>query len=232
MKRKIVLCVAVILLVATSGIVCAEAGNGGNENGFFDAAMQIEQWNKELVSMTETIEDEDSQILLAAVIRFHDIALTVFMDTANSPTPLEGEAGAYQFSSPYQETESHYLETGTRHIEGVDNYYEHRIEYSENYIRTEMDVYQMDGTYLGSEKLEMGKKGDQFILLFVDYDPIADMTGRFAMLPSENNGNTIFTKTFGRIWETSLDIRQWLTEDQTIFWNTSLLYSSGQPAES
>ena len=224
MSKKIALYVAVMLLFAVSNAACAE--NERSENVFFDAALQIEQWNSKLVSMTETLEDENSQYLLATVINFHDVALAVFMDVANSASPLEGQAGDYKFSAPYQGTEDNYWETGTRHIEGVEYYFEHRIMYFENYICTEMDIYRQDGTYLGSQKLEMGEKDGQLMLLFVDYDPITDMTGRFAMLPSGNNGNTIFTKTFGRTWDVTLNIRQWLAEDQDISWNKTLLYST------
>lgn len=226
MKKVIVL----ICMFAMIYIQSAAAESIQTQISFLDAVNEVDKWNNKLYTIAENLENENGIAFINAVLDVSNTATAILSDIGNDEDRISGEIGAHICTEKNIRLmdRSCYFETGTRKIEGMNLYFEHIIEYEENYMQIESFVYRPDGTHIGSRKIEMGQKEDQIVILLIDYDPIENLTGRFAMCTGDNIDNVLFTKTIGETWNIQMDIHSWIADQYEMTWNKYLLMPIGK----
>ncbi len=223
----------IIVLICTFVMICgqsAAAESMQTQISFLDAVKEIDKWNSKLYTIAEGLEDENGIVLISTILDISNTAAAILSDIGNDANHISGEIGTHICTDKNIQfmEQSCYFETGTRKIEGMNLYFEHIIEYEENYMQIESFVYRPDGTHIGSRKIEMGQKEDQIVILLIDYDPIENLTGRFAMCTGDNIDNVLFTKTIGETWNIQMDIHSWIADQYEMTWNKYLLMPIGK----
>lgn len=93
----------------------------------------------------------------------------------------------------------------------------------DDYLSAMYSLYQEDGTYLGTQRLEMARRDDTVLMLLVDYDNLMHLTGRFAARWQDGSPEILYTKTIGMNMDVVLDVSAWQSGEELSVWDSSLL---------
>lgn len=209
MRVKIILC---LLLCLALGAGCA-AAEAADRHAYVDAVMEILDWADRLNASIEPLEqaDADAVYLASVMIDTMDVAASVLLDAADASGDMSGMLGEIQCQAPetYTLDDVHTVFSGSREMTEISLVYEVTGRWGENFMVLSMTLYDTMGELLGMQRLEIGEKDEELVVLLVDYDHRAELTGRFAMKPDTEKGNVIFTKTFGQTMDIVLNVKDW-----------------------
>lgn len=220
-KRMIVMLFVFMLFVCAA---CAESES--YDESFLDATIEIDKWMQMIRELEKNIDDESIYVINA---------ISVLLDTGSSIMSEASKQVSYKDGMIIGDVitdlpmyikydNSVYLESGTQHYDDLGYFYECRMEYTDAYMRLEVEFYLEDGSLAGMQKVEIAQRQDDYLLLLIDYDNDLNMTGRFAMTTQSGREDVLFTKTLGLTWTVEMDVRDWQNGTDYKTWDKALLY--------
>lgn len=224
MRRSRVILFAMLAFVLCVNLAMASAES--EDRILSQIAAQMEVINRDMAAENASISDSDAQIL-------YDLAIRALNVCQNVHIKAMGDEGVVLQES-LKDLQSRDTVCGDREdgafsrtenvwIEDMNVYANSDAVYREGYLSAKYSIYDNDGNYLGTQRVEYGKRNDQILMLIVDYDNIMGATGRFAMRIQDGIPEVIFTKTFGMHMDIILDVSEWQHGEEIKEWSKELL---------
>lgn len=219
--RITALVLALVVLMGTSAALADDRA------GLLDMAVTVLTRQEETAQQLQDLADPDAQAIWRTMGNTLLAASAVLTDAQAAENDFTGKTGELQGYAPEIADDGKFCASGTRWIAEIGAYFEVEVSCEDQYLSVLLTMYQKDGSLVGMQKVELGRRDEKIMALLVDYDHLNWMTGRFAMLPDETSGRVIFTKTLAQTMDVVLDEKAW-SEGKTLeSWDKDLLLPAG-----
>lgn len=215
------------LVLALLWLMGTSAALADDRAGLLEMAVKVLNWQEETAQVLQTLQDPNAHAVWSTMDNTLLAAAAVLTDAQTAENDFTGKTGELQGYAPEIADDGKFCASGTRWIAEIGAYCEVEVVCEEQYLSVLLTMYQNDGALVGMQKVELGRQGEEFMALLVDYDHLNWMTGRFAMLPDENTGRVIFTKTLGQTMDVVLDVKAWSEGETLESWDKDLLLPAG-----
>lgn len=219
----------VVLFVLLALMLCVNLTTAAAESEdriLSQIAAQMEVLNRDMVAAKESLSDSEAQILYDLAIRALNVCQNIHIkamgedgvvlrESLKDLQPRDTFCGDRE-DGAFSQTESVWLED-------MNVYANSDVIYREGYLSAKYSIYDDAGNYLGTQRVEHGKRNDEILMLIVDYDNIVGATGRFALRIKNGMPEVIFTKTFGMHMDIVLDVSEWQRGEEIEEWDKALL---------
>lgn len=215
-----------VLLVLALCVNLKMAAAEGEDRILSQIAAQMEVLNLDMQTERASITDSDAQILYDLAIRALNVCQNIHIkamgedgvvlrESLKDLQPRDTFCGDRE-DGAFSQTENVWLED-------MNVYANSDAIYRDGYFSAKYSIYDDAGNYLGTQRVEHGKRNDEILMLIVDYDNIVGATGRFALRIQNGIPEVIFTKTFGMYMDIVLDVSEWQRGEEIERWDKLLL---------
>ena len=175
------------------------------------AVAELEAWNQKITELTEESAQEEEQLLGTKAQNSLSLAETVVLLTAyEEVTSAQSVGDIIQRERGVQvKKENRRLETEVFWLDAFGCYVSCDLLYREGYMYETNSMYDSEGTYLGTEILELGERDGQFVMLLIRYDAGLGATARYALLNDGESSSVVDTMTLGMHLDIVLDVDAW-----------------------
>lgn len=219
----------VVLFVLLVFALCVNLTTASAESGariLSQIAAQMEVLNRDMLTEKTEFADSDAQILYDLAIRALNVCQNIHIkamgedgvvlrESLKDLQPRDTFCGDRE-DGAFSQTENVWLED-------MNVYANSDAIYRDGYFSAKYSIYDDAGNYLGTQRVEHGKRNDEILMLIVDYDNIVGATGRFALRIQNGIPEVIFTKTFGMYMDIVLDVSEWQRGEEIERWDKLLL---------
>lgn len=189
------------------------------------AVLSMEEWCQGLSEMAVAESTEDEVFMLNAVqntLLLSEVVLLKAMDEGPALEKGMQELLPRELSCR-DNGRNAFCQTPVMWIDDMGIYVLCDTVTRDAYLSVLMSLYQEDGAYLGSQRVEIAQRDGQTVMLIVDYDNTMCFTGRFAMRWDGERGEIIYTKTLGMNLDIVLDVSAWQSGEDIQEWTKNLL---------
>ncbi len=221
MKKK----TFIILLIATLcfSFFAAAENVGDRKDDLSRMAVEMEMWSQELEEAFSANQDTDVALILKYASEIIRITQECVLKDVENPVN-EIQFDGLEIEPEYGVVDGNAYYIAALHLlEGSGAYAAADVVYREGFLLARYSLYDVDGYYLATVRVETAKRENDWMILIVDYDHLDDTTGRFALKITEGKPEVIYTKTLGMNLYTVLDVSAWHQGVDFGAWNKQLL---------
>lgn len=222
-KRFLILALALMwVLVGVSGKAEQELNN---QKVMAEACEKLTVWENTFRTWNAAYTEDDDKTMFQLGQNVLTVSQSVILEA------MSGEERNISIQNDlfYRENQCHsseqntYCQTSVIWMEELQCFATCDMVYRDQYVSVKYSLYDNNGIFIGTQRLEVGQRNNEAIMLVVDYDNTINATGRFAMKIDGTSSDIIFTKTLGMNLDIVLDINGWQYGENIAEWNKKLL---------
>ncbi len=222
MKRIAICLMALCLMLAATAGIAQEATDRSLEA--VQTANHIAA-ERALLQNLDAQDDETKFIVSAAVERMYLYEMAFIQESSGA----ESEAPALKEPIVLPEPKTEELtrfQTEWQFIAALDAWLRCDAYVAENYTRLFAECMDDNGDLIGVQRLDIARREDAMLLLFLDYNAEYYATNRYAVCSDSEGLEGLSTATFGVTMNVALDPEAWMQGNDWQEWDKSLLYAS------
>lgn len=221
MKKRII-AVVFVCLAMVSGCMAEESIE--SRKVLAQSADEVMRWIATLDEWMAQYEGEDEQIVFdmsSNALQMSEVVLLSALIDDQVEIPADSDVFEQEFKCGAV-NDNISCQTQTIWIDEIQMYAMSSVIFRDQYMLAEYSLYDAQGVYLGTQRVEVAEKDDEAILLLVDYDHTIRVTGRFAVRIADAC-DVIYTSTMGIKMDIVLDVNSWQRGESIDEWNEDLL---------
>ncbi len=214
-------------------MVCLAFGVGSvgeevdlNIDTFTESAIEAALWSENAYAFKDKTEDPDSKHILEEVGgTLQDVSYLILtaMEDANLLKSRIGDIEPEDITS-YMLDESYYIETAYLSI--MDSIIQVSVYGKESFYSAVIDYYDSEGNLWVTKTVDAAERTNGDMLFYLNiYDGGNYLSNRSIVLCDEEGEKTLFTRSFGNINRTIINVELWQT-GVDYEWGEWLLYSA------